>query len=188
MAPGHSRRYLSAFLHSPPSSSLPHLFSLLASLSLCSPLPSSLFFLNLFIYLFIYLLAMLSPSLCARALSSCGKRGPLSTAVRRPLTVAEHRLQTRRPSSCGPRAQPLRGTRDPPRPGPKPLSPAPAGRPSTTAPPGKPCLPLFFGLCPHSSPLLWGSRKEGGFSKRTIISSFPHLLQPLGEQNKGTYI
>ena len=46
---------------------------------------------------------------CARAFSSCGKWGPLFIAVRRPLTivaslVVEHRLQTRRPSNCGPRA------------------------------------------------------------------------------------
>ena len=96
------------------------------------------------IYLFIYLfLAVLGPRLCARALSSRGKRGPLFIAVRGPLTiaafpVAEHRLQTRRLSSCGSRAQSLRGTRDPPRPGPEPVSPALAGRLSTTAPPGKP--------------------------------------------------
>ena len=53
--------------------------------------------------------------------------------------VAEHRLQTRRLSSCGPRAQPLRSMWDPPRPGLEPVSPALAGRFSTTAPPGKPC-------------------------------------------------
>ena len=46
---------------------------------------------------------------CARAFSSCGKRGPLFIAVRGPLTVAAspvsaHRLQTRRLSSCGSRA------------------------------------------------------------------------------------
>ena len=41
-------------------------------------------------------------------------------------------------SSCGAGAQPLRSMWDPPRPGPKPASPAPAGRLSTTAPPGKP--------------------------------------------------
>ena len=80
---------------------------------------------------------------CVRAFSSCGKRGPLFIAVRGPLTiaaplVAEHRLQTRRLSSCGSRAQPLRGTRDPPRPGLEPVSPALTGRRSTTAPPGKP--------------------------------------------------
>ena len=52
--------------------------------------------------------------------------------------VAEHRLQTRRLSNCGPRAQLLRGTWDLPRPGLEPISPAPAGRLSTTAPPGNP--------------------------------------------------
>ena len=62
------------------------------------------------IYLFIYLfLAVLGLHFCARAFSSCGKRGPLSIAVRRPLTiaaslVAEYKLQTRRLSSCGSRA------------------------------------------------------------------------------------
>ena len=64
------------------------------------------FFLN---YLFIYLLAVLGLHLCARAFSSCGERRPLFIAVRGPLTiaaslVAEHRLQTRRLSSCGSRA------------------------------------------------------------------------------------
>ena len=88
-------------------------------------------------------MSVLGPRFCARALSSCGKRGPLFIAVRGPLTVAaslvaEHRLQTRRLSSCGSRAQPRRGMRDPPRPGPEPVSPALAGRFSTTAPPGKP--------------------------------------------------
>ena len=62
----------------------------------------------LFIYLFIYL-AVLGLRFCARASSSCGKRGPIFIAVRGPLTivaslVAEHRLQTRRLSSCGSRA------------------------------------------------------------------------------------
>ena len=66
-------------------------------------------------YLFIYLfLAVLGLRFCVRAFSSCGKRGPLFIAVHRPLTimaslVAEHRLQTRRLSNCGSRAQPLRG-------------------------------------------------------------------------------
>ena len=61
-------------------------------------------------YLFIYLfMAVLGPRFCARAFSSCGKQGPLFIAVRGPLTivaslVAEHRLQTRRLSSCGSRA------------------------------------------------------------------------------------
>ena len=88
-------------------------------------------------------MTVLSLRFCARAFSSCGKRGPLFMVVRGPLTVAaslvaEHRLQTRRLSSCGSRAQLLRGTWDLPRPGLEPASPALAGRLSTTAPPGKP--------------------------------------------------
>ena len=88
-------------------------------------------------------MAVLGLRLCARAFSSCGKWGPLFITMRGPLTiaasfVAEHRLQTRRLSSCGSRAQPLRGMWDPPRPGLEPVSPAPAGRLPTTAPPGKP--------------------------------------------------
>ena len=76
----------------------------------------------------------------ARALSSCGKWGPLFIAVRGPLTIAaslvvEHKLQERRLSSCGSRAQLLRGMWDRPRPGPEPVSPALASRFSTTAPP-----------------------------------------------------
>ena len=49
-------------------------------------------------YLFIYLfMAVLGLRFCARAFSSCGKRGPLFIAVRGPLTVAaslvaEHKL------------------------------------------------------------------------------------------------
>ena len=89
-------------------------------------------------------MAVLGLCFCARAFSSCGKRGPLPIAVRGPLTiaaslVAEHRLHTRRLSNCGSRAQPLRGMWDPPRPGLEPVSPALAGGFPTTAPPGKPC-------------------------------------------------
>ena len=68
------------------------------------------FFKYLFICLFIYLfMAVLGLHFCARAFSSCGKRGPLFIAVRGPLTiaaslVAEHRLQMRRLSNCGSRA------------------------------------------------------------------------------------
>ena len=92
---------------------------------------------------------MLGLRFCARAFSSCGKRGPLLITVRGPLTtaappVAEHRLQTRMLSNCGSRAQPLRGMRDPPRPGLEPMSPALAGRFSTTAPPGKPYYYVFI--------------------------------------------
>ena len=59
------------------------------------------------IYLFI--LAVLGLRFYARAFSSCGERGPLFIAARGPLTVAaslvaEHKLQTRRLSSCGSRA------------------------------------------------------------------------------------
>ena len=67
---------------------------------------SFFFLINLFIYLF---LAVLGLRFCTRAFPSCGERGPLFIAVRGPLTVtaspvAEHRLQTRRLSSCGSRA------------------------------------------------------------------------------------
>ena len=101
---------------------------------------TSFFLIYLFIYLF---LAVLGVRFCARAFSSCSERGPLFIAVRGPLTivvslVAEHRLQTRRLSSCGSRAQLLHGMWDLPRPGLEPVSPALAGGFSTTAPPGKP--------------------------------------------------
>ena len=97
-------------------------------------------------------MAVLGLRFCVRAFSSCGKWGPLLIAVRRPLTiaaslVAEHRLQTRRLSNCGSRAQLLRGMWDlwdPPRQGLEPVSPALAGRLSTTAPPGKPALSIFI--------------------------------------------
>ena len=97
------------------------------------------------LYLFFFL-AVLGLRFCARAFSSCGKRGPLFITVRGPLTitaslVAEHRLQMRRLSSCGSQTQLLRGMWDLPRPGLEPVPPALAGRFSTTAPPGKPPLP-----------------------------------------------
>ena len=76
---------------------------------------------------------MLGLRFCARAFSSCGEQGPLFIAVHGPLTiaaslVAEHRLQTRRLSSCGSRAQLLRSMQDLPRPGLEPVSPALVGR------------------------------------------------------------
>ena len=88
-------------------------------------------------------MAVLGLRFCVRAFSSRGKREPLFITVRRPLTiavspVAEYRLQMRRLSNCGSRAQPLRGMWDLPGPGVEPLSPALAGRFSTSAPPGKP--------------------------------------------------
>ena len=71
-----------------------------------------MFYFYLFIYLFIFiylLLTVLGLHFCARAFSSCSKRGPLFIAVCGPLTivaslVAEHRLQTHRLSNCGSRA------------------------------------------------------------------------------------
>ena len=115
-------------------------------------------------------MAVLGLRFCARAFSSCGERGPLFIAVRGPLTiaaslVAEHRLQTRRLSSCGARAQLLRGMWDLPRPGLEPVSPALAGRFSTTAPPGKPSS-YFKGLvCKMKT----GAYNQKGMSGDTTI-------------------
>ena len=100
-------------------------------------------------------MAVLGLHFCARASSSCGERGPLFIAMHRPFTVvaslvAEHRLQTRRLSSCGARAQLLHGMWDLPRPGLEPMSPALAGRLSTTAPPGKP-LSVYFWRNEHTA-------------------------------------
>ena len=100
------------------------------------------FFFLMKAYLFIYFW-LCWVFISVRAFSSCGEWGPVLIAVRGPLTVAaplvaEHKLQTRRLSSCGSRAQSLRGMWGPPRPGLEPVSPASAGRLSTTAPPGKP--------------------------------------------------
>ena len=94
-------------------------------------------------------MAVLGLRFCARAFSSCGERGPLFITVRGPLIVAaslvaEHKLQTRRLSSCGSRPQLLCGIWDLPRPGLEPVSPALAGRFSTTVSPGKPSFPFFF--------------------------------------------
>ena len=117
----------------------------LPSVPVCVLISPSFFFFFLIYLLFIYYLslAVLGLRLCARAFSSCGKRGPLFIAMRGPLTIAaspvgEHRLQMRRLSSCGSRAQVLRGMWDLPRPGLEPVFPALAGRLSTTVPPGKP--------------------------------------------------
>ena len=87
---------------------------------------------------FFFFLAVLGLRFCARAFSSCGKQGPLFITVRGPLTMAASPVVEHRLSSCGSRAQLLRGMWDLPRPGLEPVSPALAGRFSTTAPPGKP--------------------------------------------------
>ena len=99
---------------------------------------------SFFFFFFNLFMAVLGLRFCARAFSSCGKRGPLFITVRGPLTiaaslVAEHRLQTCRLSNCGSRAQLLRGMWDLPSPGLEPASPALAGGLSTTSSPGKPC-------------------------------------------------
>ena len=86
-------------------------------------------------------MAVLGLRFCARALCSCGKRGPLFIAVHGPLTIAASLVAEHRLSNCGSRAQPLHSMWDLPRPGLEPLSPALAGRLSTTAPPGKPGSP-----------------------------------------------
>ena len=130
------------------------------NLSLCPSVHPPLFFffkvegriIYLFIYLFTYLLTVLGLCFCARAFSSCGKRGPLFIMVCGPFTIAAslvaghrlqgHRLQIHRLSSCGSRAQLLRGMWDLPRPGLEPMSPALAGRFSATAPRGKPHIIL----------------------------------------------
>ena len=104
---------------------------------------------------FIYFLAVLGLRCCARAFSSCGERGLLSS-----LRCAGFSLQwllllwsmgsrrtgfsscgswtlERRLSSCGARAYLLRGTWDLPGPGLEPVFPALTGGFLTTAPPGK---------------------------------------------------
>ena len=73
----------------------------------------------------------------ARGLSSCG------------LQALEHKL-----SSCGTRAQLLRGMWDLPGPGLEPVSPALAGRFLTTAPPGKPPAGGFLTTAPPGKSLV----------------------------------
>ena len=126
---------------------------------------------------------MLGLRFCARAFSSCGERGPLFITVRGPLTIAAspvagHRLQTRRLSSCGSRAQLLRGTWDLPRPGLEPVSSALAGRFSTTAPPGKPGRRILNHCATREAHTLlfdlnifgWSSQMVVGF--KLIVSGF----------------
>ena len=124
---------------------------------------------------------MLGLRFCARASSSCGKRGPFLIAVRGPLTiaasfVAEHRLQTRRLSSCGSRAQLLRSMWDLPKPGPEPVSPALAGRFSTTAPPGKPYT--FFKSSFRFKTKLRGRHRDFPYTPVPHIHSLPHYQHP----------
>ena len=120
-----------------------------------------MFFLKIFIYLFgctgsyLFIYFYIYFWLCwvfvsVRGLSLVAARGGHSSSRCAGLftiaasLVAEHRLQTRRLSSCGSRAQLLRGMWDPPRPGLEPVFPALAGRFSTTAPPGKPGFSYYL--------------------------------------------
>ena len=119
---------------------------------------------------------------CARAFSSCGERGPLFIVVRGPFTIAAppvagHRLQTRRLSSCGSRAQLLRSMWDLPRLGLEPVSPALAGGFSTTAPPGKP--PLFL-LTPYPNPRNPSKSRSSARSSLTL----PCTLSPQPRASK----
>ena len=105
---------------------------------------SNNFFKYFIYYLFIiFIFGCVGSSFLCEGFLQLRRVGPLFIAVRGPLTiaaslVAEQRLQTLRLSSCGSRAQLLRGMWDLPRQGLEPVSPALAGRFSTTAPPGKP--------------------------------------------------
>ena len=100
------------------------------------------FLINLFIYL-----CLCWVFVSVRGLSLVAASGGHSSlrcaglSLSRPLLLRKQRLQTRRLSNCGSRAQLLRGMWDLPRPGLEPVSPALAGGFSTTAPPGKPNLP-----------------------------------------------
>ena len=75
--------------------------------------------------------------------STCSRRTGFSSCDSQAL---EYRL-----SSCGARAQLLRGMWDPPGPGLEPVSPALAGGFLTTAPPGKPLFPYFLKQFLHIS-------------------------------------
>ena len=118
--PGISLKHTVLFYASVPLPMLSSLSRMAFDFTSMFKLPESLFFLSFFfflelffcfcflIYLFLFW-AVLGLRFCARAFSSCGKRGPLFIAVHGPLTIvaspiAEHRLQTRRFSSCGSRA------------------------------------------------------------------------------------
>ena len=116
----------------------------------------SYLFIYFYIYFYIYFwlcwvflsVRGLSPVAASGDHSSSRCAGPFTIAAS---PAAEHRPQTRRLSSRGSRAQPLRGMWDPPRPGLEPASPALAGRLSTTASPGKPWNYFLFPLIKSES-------------------------------------
>ena len=114
--------------------------------------PFFFFFLIILCFFYLFYLWLCWVFVSVRGLSLVAASGGHSSSrcaglsLSRPL-VAEHRLQARRLSNCGSRAQPPRGIWDLPRPGLKPVSPALAGRFSTTAPPGKPTLSILSWHC-----------------------------------------
>ena len=127
-------------------------------LDLKSETTKLLFFKKIFIYLFYFHLWLCWIFVSVRGLFLvAASGGPLFIAVRGSLTitaslVVEHRLQTRRLSNCGSRAQLLGGMWDPTRPGLEPVSPALAGRLSTIAAPGKPQQNYFLASTEHGLP------------------------------------
>ena len=91
----------------------------------------------------------------------------------RPLLL-RHKLQMRRLSSCGSRAQLLHGMWNLPRPGLEPMSPALAGRFSITAPPGKPGLQTF-----NEAAYLTAAFPFQGYSLFLFLLPFPTSFYPL---------
>ena len=99
----------------------------------------SFFLIFIYLYIFYFWLCWVFVSVRRPSLVAVSGGHSSSRCARLPLTVtaslaAEHRLQTRRLSSCGSRASLLRGMWDLPRPGLEPVSPALAGRFSTAVP------------------------------------------------------
>ena len=140
-----------------------------------------------FIYLFIFG-CVGSSFLCEgflqlRQAGATPHRGPPPLIAGPPPTAAaEHRLQTRRLSSRGPRAQLLRSTWDPPRPGVEPVSPALAGGLSTTAPPGKPTCGDFKSRkvdeCEGMKRKSLGAL-EAKMKLKPVVVNRTHIQQPL---------
>ena len=118
--------------------------------SYVKPQTTPLFFFNFYLFIYLFIYGCVGSSFLCEGFSLLAASGGHSSSrcvglslSRTLLLRTEHRLQTRRLSNCGPRAQSLRGMWDLPRTGLEPVSPALAGRFSTTAPPGKP-LHLFL--------------------------------------------
>ena len=88
-------------------------------------------------------MAALGLCCCARAFSSCGQWGLLFVAEHGPWSARVLVVAACGLSSCGARAQLLRGMWDLPGPGLEPVSPALGGGFSTTVPQGKSLLTAF---------------------------------------------